>query len=117
MSFKSKGEAWAHFEKVLAILGDKWQGRVWENLGWHCAWQWGSVTLYYSVYGDSYGVLIGEPGGCGGHMDLSYDGPYSKNPKEAIRQACDNAIKVFEREWKPIQLSVAQVRLSYDLQI
>lgn len=114
MSFKSSYEASEHVKKVLAILGDKWTIRVWKNLGWHCAWQWGSVTLYYSKYNDHYHVLIGEPGGCGGHMDLCQDEDlgYCKDPKEAIRMACDSAIEVFEREWRPIQSSVSQVRLS-----
>ncbi len=117
MSFDSKIKAQTHSDKVLTILDPEcdgiWQGRVWDNLGWHCAWQRGSVTLYYSVYSNHYSVLIGEPGGCGGHADLSHDDvPCSKDPKEAIRLACDAALETIETEWKPIELSVAQVRLS-----
>jgi len=32
--------------------------------------------------------------------------------EKVIRLACVYAIKIFEKEWKPIQSSVAQVRLS-----
>ena len=112
MSFKTEKKADAHAEKVLAILGDKWTGNVWENLGWHVSWQWGSVTLYYSHYRQQYHSLIGEPNGCGGHMDLTQDGAgFSKDPQKAIRLACDYAIEVSQKEWLPIQSSVAQVRL------
>ena len=113
MPFKTSKQARTHCDKILNILGDAWKGRVWENPGWHCAWQNGSVSLYYNDYYNYYSVLIGEPGGCGGHADLNHnDVPYSKDPKEAIRLACDSALEVIEREWTPIQLSVTQVRLS-----
>lgn len=116
MSFNLKKQAQTFCDNILTTLGDNWKGRVWNNnLGWHCAWQWGSVTLYYSVYNSSYSVLIGEPGGCGGHMDLSYN---RENiyiyPKEAIQAACDVAIEVFEKEWAPIQQSVTEVRASLE---
>ncbi len=110
MSFKSKKQAEAKRDEVLAVLGDGWEGEVWNNLGWHCAWQLGSVTLYYSVYGDNYHTLVGDVGGCGGHMDLSVDLPSSKDPLEAVRMACDGALEVMEQKWKPIQESVTSVR-------
>lgn len=112
MSFKTKSAANNHCAKICYTLGPGWEGRVWENLGWHVAWQNGSVTLYYSVRGDYYHVLIGEPGGCGGHMDLTFDGNSNSDPKKAIMAACECAQTVFEKQWKPIQLSVANVVLN-----
>lgn len=117
MTFETAKQAQEQCDKVLTILDPDckgtWVGRVWYNLGWHVSWQWGSVTMYYDVCDKQYDCLIGAPDGCGGHMDLSQNGAgMSDDPKEAIRLACDHAIEVFEKEWKPIQLSVASVRLS-----
>jgi len=113
MGFKTQDNAQAHVKKVLAILGDKWTGRVWHNHGcWHAAWQWGSVTLYYEVYGNYYHALVGEPGGCGGHMDLTTDNRQADDPIAAIKLACDAAIEAIEQQWKPIMTSVSVVRLS-----
>ncbi len=120
MSFETQEQAQMHCDKVLDILDPDcdghWHGRVWDNLGWHCAWQWGSVSLYYSDHGDDYDVLIGAPGGWGGRADLSCtdNEDCCKDPKEAIRKACDVALEVFEKEWKPIQLSVEEIRSSVE---
>jgi len=112
MSFKSSTEANEHLKKVLSILGDNWQGRIWDNLGWHCSWQWGSVTLHYTPQSKMYCVLIGDPGGCGGHVDLSRDLVASEDPIEVIRASCDSALQVIADSWKPIESSVSRVRLS-----
>ena len=113
MAFKTEKQAQAHCDVILGFLGDSWKGRVWDNLGWHVCWQWGSVTMYYSTYRKQYHCLIGEPDGCGGHIDLSQDiAGMSDDPKEAIRMACDTALEVIQQEWKPIEFSVSVVRLS-----
>ena len=121
MSFKSKKQAQTHCDTVLTILDPKcegtWTGRVWNNLGWHCAWQQGSVSLYYSSYNKSYSVLIGDPGTWAGRPDLCQDSDSDsdsdsdncKDPKEAVRQACEAALEIIEKEWKPIQLSITEV--------
>jgi len=96
----------------MEILGDQWEPEVWDNIGWHCAWRRGGVNLHYSVTGNYYHVLIGTPGGYGGHMDLSPAESLSDPcPKVAIRKACVYAQKIFQEEWDLIKLSVADVML------
>jgi hypothetical protein len=116
MSFETEKKAQAHCDKVLVILGDNWKGRVWNNLGWHCSWQWGSVALYYSTNsGGYYHTLIGHPGSGSGHADLNMDVPPGityTDPKEAVMKACDSALQVIASTWAPIHTSVAQVRYS-----
>ena len=110
--FSTEAKAQAYSALVRKIIGDEWFPCVWENLGWNVSWQWGSVTLYFEPRRDQYHCLVGEPDGCGGHIDLSQEGGWSSDPKKAIRLACDEALEVFENGWKPIMSSVAQVRLS-----
>lgn len=116
MPFKTKQSAEEKSHKVLAILGDKWTGRVWDNMGWHVSWRWGSIAIHYSTERNEYYCFVGSPYDhlLGGHMDLGQEEGkgYSADVLEAVRMACDNAIQVFESEWKPIQSSVAEIRLS-----
>jgi len=108
MSFDKKSEAEIHAAAIQGILGDEWTARVWDNLGWHCAWERDYINLHYSTYGNSYTCLIGTHGG--GHIDLSVEGDgSSRDPKEAIRIACEEAQKVFREKWQPIQDSVANI--------
>lgn len=116
MAFKTEKQAQEHCNKVLAILDPdcdgNWQGRVWDNLGWHCCWKNGAVNLHYEWDLQYYWAMVGSLDDSFGHNALTADLEPTDDPKEAIRLACDYAIDVFEKEWKPIQLSVAQVRLS-----
>lgn len=112
MGYKTETEAQTHCNEILAILGKKWKGRVWENLGWHCAWQNGAVTLHRETMGDYYFAFVGTPWGYGGHMDLNRGNSHDKDPKKAIMKACEMAQKVFETEWRPIMFSVATVVLN-----
>jgi len=111
MSFDTEAKAQTHAQEVLEILGAGWTLRVWNNIGWHCAWQNGAIHLHYEPSGSYYHVLIGRVGDYGGHMDLSSDNR-STDPKEAIRSAIQEAQRVFREVWRPIQDSVAMVGLA-----
>ncbi len=113
MGFETETAAHVVRNDVLQIIGDKWTGHIWENLGWHVEWYWGHVQLHYDTYRNQYYGRIGELEGGGGHIDLApAETGWSDDPKEAIRLACTHAHEVFEEEWRPIMSSVSVVTLS-----
>lgn len=111
MAFKTEKQAQAHCAEILSVLGDSWTGEVWDNLGWHCKWEWGSVSLRYSSHGEYYYALVGTPGSGTGHVGLCPGClDVITDPKEAVKWACDAALKIIERDWrKPIKLSLEEV--------
>jgi len=109
MAFETESEAKSHSEKVLKVLGGGWTAKVWENLGWCCSWQFGSVYLGYSTYNGRYFCLIGAPGSGVGHMDFSGCEDSSNDPRKSIIAACKYAEQIFDMEWEPIMQSITEV--------
>lgn len=98
-------------DKIQKELGDDWKCYVWENLGWHVRWVNGSIALYHDLIRGrgQFSCMVGYPeSGCG-HADLRGVGTSSKNPKKAIQNACQEALKIFETEWRPIMDSVEKI--------
>lgn len=70
---------------LCASLGDDWQPRVWENLGWHYSAisPCGRWKIHPFIYGgkiDSYTAFLGDAGSSGGRWAES-----GKTPRAAMR--------------------------------
>jgi hypothetical protein len=110
---KTREEAEALGKKVEKRLGAGWKARVWENLGWHVAWDNGAVKLHYDASRRRFWTMVGDIGSVCGNTTLTPRDPKSfVNPVCAVRAACDYAIDRIEEYWKPIESSVAAIRSS-----
>ncbi len=107
-------------EQVAQKLGLGWETRIWNNLGWHVSWINGAVSVYYAegycavVNGQKkpFWAMVGDPGTGSGHMNLTPRAiPHFRTAREAARSACKFAMQQIQKEWKPIESSVARVLL------
>jgi hypothetical protein len=97
--------------QVARHLGDGWNIRVWENVGWHASVQKGSISVTLRPLRNSmsdverllypfnaeFSTLIGDPenpgtGYCFG-AGVRRPSNFSGDPKESIRKALNNAIE------------------------
>jgi hypothetical protein len=109
---KDKSKADRINENVVAILGSGWRGRVWDNLGWHVAWQNGAVCLHYDERSDKFWAMVGDIDSGTGNAELTPRGTQAwRDPCKAVRKAIEYAQNA-DVERRQIMLSCAGVLLS-----
>lgn len=108
-------------DRVLDDLPGPWEGRVWENLGWHVSWTCGAVSLHYSSPGfgaelhwKPFWCMVGDLDSGTGlshfHSRASILDRAFATPQEAVRAVCDDAMKAIDGRLLPIINSVRSVR-------
>lgn len=98
-------------KEVIAILGSGWKGRVWENLGWHVAWQNGAVCLHYAERSNNFWSMVGDIGSGTGNAELTPRDTYHyRDPLKAVTKAIEYAQNA-DVERRQIMLSCAGVLL------
>lgn len=107
MKDKSKADKIKH--DVEKILGSGWKGRVWDNLGWHVAWQNGAVCLHYDERSNNFWSMVGPIGSGVGNIELTpRDTSHYKKPITAVKRAIKYAQEA-DLERREIMLSCAGV--------
>ena len=97
-------------KKTSERLGPGWSCRVWDNVGWHVAWDNGAVKLHYDHWADNYWAMIGEVGSAGGLPDLTPETIFhSKSPVLAVLKAIMYANEQLRNQIDPIRESMGSV--------
>ena len=98
-------------KEVVAILGGGWKGRVWENLGWHVAWENGAVCLHYDERSNKFWAMVGDIGSGTGNAELTPSATYHyTDPLKAVTKAIEYAQEE-DIKRRQIMLSCAGVLL------
>jgi hypothetical protein len=83
--YDEKDRVTAKAERLCVWLGEGWQSRVWQNMGWHFEAHWkGLIHVYPSSRRDgTWFCMIGE---CGMAASLAPDKTFcSPDPKQVVR--------------------------------
>lgn len=106
----SKQDATKRVNEIKKFLdketGVKWQTRVWENLGWHCALCYGTLSVYPHYWGNhpnpkcngtEYHVMNGATAVWTGHVGLSSPSVNSKKRLiDVIRESLSRQKKLVQ---------------------
>lgn len=84
-SFASKSEAQAVGREKLKLFATRrgWRTYVWENLGWHLAFDKGHMNLHYSPMDDTFMAYLSEDLH-GGDSSFWHETYSNKDPNKVI---------------------------------
>lgn len=112
---KTKEEAQIICNTILKILGKGWKGCVRENLGWYVSWINGAVSLHYSENTTKpFSSMIGDlESGTGLLYLTNKHAKHFANPIDAIKNSCNIALEIANKEISPIIDSVKTIQNKY----
>lgn len=105
-SFASKSEALAVGKEKLKLFATRkgWKINVWENLGWHLAFDKGHLNLHYSPEDNSFMAFLSE-NNYGGDSIFWHESYSNKDPNKVIA----NKLRVAKAFVKRCQNVIAEV--------
>lgn len=95
-----KFEAEAKAAALVNELGDGWEPKVWENLGWHYAATNGTIKIHSAR--DGYTAFIGADRSAGGKWAHHGD-----TPMEALENTIEKATSPY---WMSLVMSVIKAK-------